>query len=192
MPHRSRHCSAAADEHRVRPRQVPQRGRGGALDDRQVGHAEVGGVAGDPADARGVALDGDGAVGRVGQHPLDADRAGAGADIPQQLAATGRQGRERDGADVLLGQLAVMLEPGVGQARGQRDDAGAGRGGQFQRDEVQRVDVRRARTRRRWWCVRRSRGPPRASQTVMRGVAEAVADQKIGQLAGGVSRPRTG
>ena len=46
-----------------------------------------------------------------------ADRAGAGADVPQQLAPARREGRQRDGADLALGDLAVMLEQRVRQAR---------------------------------------------------------------------------
>ena len=42
--------------------------------------------------------------------------------------AARREGGEGDGADLLLGDLAVMLEQGVGQAGGEREDAGAGGG----------------------------------------------------------------
>ena len=59
---------------------------------------------------------GDGAHGRIGQHPLDRDRAGAGADVPQQFAAPRRERRQRHRAHLALGDLAVMLEQIVGEA----------------------------------------------------------------------------
>ena len=60
-------------------------------------------------------LDRDRAAGGVRPHPLDADRARAGADVPQQLAGQRREPGERDRADVALGQLAVVLVGVVGQ-----------------------------------------------------------------------------
>ena len=51
------------------------------------------------------------------QHPLDADRAGAGADVPQHFARPRRQGGERQRADLRLGELAVALEKAVVEAR---------------------------------------------------------------------------
>ena len=112
-----------------------------AFDDRQIGHTERRCVAGDSCCAGRVALDGDRAVRRMGQHPFNAHGAGSGTDIPKQFALPRRQRRKCHGADVLLGQLTVMLEPCVGQSRGQRNDARPWRRCQFDRDEVQRVDV---------------------------------------------------
>ena len=105
---RRRPRPAAASPRAPRAR-CPRRSRGR--------HAERRGVAADARGALGARLDGDGAQRRIGQHPFDRDRAGAGADVPQQLAAPRRQRRQRDGADLALGDLAVVLEQRVGQAR---------------------------------------------------------------------------
>ena len=56
---------AAADEDRVRSRQVGQGVRRGAVDDPQPGHAELGGVGGDPLGPVMVPLDGDGPAARM-------------------------------------------------------------------------------------------------------------------------------
>ena len=106
-----------------------------------MGHAEALGVAGDAGGALGLGLDGDGAVGRVTQQPLDADRAAAGADVPQHFAAPWGEGRQRDGAHLAAGELAVMLEQRIRQAAGQGDDRGVRGGAQVEGDEVQRMDV---------------------------------------------------
>ncbi len=58
---------------------------------------------------------------RPRRHHSIADRARAGADIPQQFAGARRQRRQRHRADLALGELAVMLEQGVGQPGGERD-----------------------------------------------------------------------
>ena len=57
-----------------------------ALDECEIRHAERQRVAGDAGGAVGARLDGDGAVGGMAQHPFDADRARARADVPQELA----------------------------------------------------------------------------------------------------------
>ena len=85
-----------------------------AFDDGQPWHAEHGRIAPDARGALGIALDGDGAQRWIGEHPLDRDRAGAGADVPQQFAAARRQRRQGERADLALGDLAVMLEQLVG------------------------------------------------------------------------------
>src|SRR3546814_8348109 len=61
-------------------------------------------------------LDGDGTVQRSGPHPLDRDRAAAGADVPEQLAGMRGQRRQGDRPDLALGELAVVPEDVVGQA----------------------------------------------------------------------------
>ena len=48
--------------------------------------------------------------------PLDGDAPGTGADVPEQLAVQRRQCRQGHGADLRLGQLAVMLVGLVRQA----------------------------------------------------------------------------
>ena len=55
-------------------------------------------------------LDADGAIGRMGEQPFDADGACARADIPQQFAAAWRQRRQADRANLAFGQLPVMSE----------------------------------------------------------------------------------
>src|SRR6185436_16794051 len=55
--------------------------------------------------------------GPAAQRPLDRDRTRAGADVPQPLAGTCRQGGKRECADRPLGDLAVMDEEIVCQAR---------------------------------------------------------------------------
>ena len=80
-------------------------------------------VARDPGGAVGARLDRDRAIGRVGDEPFDRDRPRAGPDVPQQFAAPRREGGERDRADVALGDLPVVLEPFIGQARRARQDA---------------------------------------------------------------------
>ncbi len=97
-------------------RETGERRRRFALDDVERRHAEGGGVAADAVGAVGARLDRDGAQRRIGEHPFDRDRAGAGADVPQQLAAARRQRRQRDRTDLALGDLAVMLEQGIGDA----------------------------------------------------------------------------
>ena len=52
-----------------------------------------------------------------GAHPLDGDRAAAGADIPQALTRQRRERPQRYRAHLALGELAVMAEGVVGQAR---------------------------------------------------------------------------
>ena len=112
-----------------------------AVTTRERRDAEAQRVAGDARRAVVAGLDGDRAVGRVGEHPFDRDRAGARADVPQQLAAPRRERRERDRADVALGDLAVMLEPVVRQARRARQDARVAVGDDLERDRVERGDV---------------------------------------------------
>ena len=70
-----------------------------------------------------------------------ADRAGAGADVPEQLAAAWRERRQRDGADLALGELAVVLEEAVRQAGDERDDACARSGLDVDGDGVEGVDA---------------------------------------------------
>ena len=131
----------AADEDRVGRVEPGERFGRAAFDDDEAGHAEGRGV---PRDARGalrVGLDGDGAERAVGEHPFDPDRAGAGADVPEQFAAARRERRQGHGADFALGELAVMLEQAVRQARRQRDDACVRPGNDIERDGVEGIDA---------------------------------------------------
>lgn len=84
-----------------------------------------------------VGFDGDRPATGVRAHPFDADGAATGADVPEQLAGAGRQVRQGHGADVALGQLAVVAIGFVGQARGQRQAHGAGAGAAFHRHQVE-------------------------------------------------------
>ena len=90
----ARRARAAADEDRVRRGQVRERLRRFAGDDREAGNAEAQRVAGDPRRPVVAGLDGDRAVGGVGEHPFDRDRARARADVPQEFRrAAARAGR---------------------------------------------------------------------------------------------------
>ncbi len=53
--------------------------------------------------------------------------------------ATRGEGRQRQGANVLLGHLPVMLEQRIGETRGQRHDFGAGQGDDGDGADVERV-----------------------------------------------------
>ena len=112
-----------------------------AGDDGKRGHAEAQRIAGDARRALVAGFDRDRAIGRVGQHPFDGDRARAGPDVPQKLAAPRRERRERDCANVALGDLAVVLERVVRQAGSARQHARVAVGGDFERDGVERGDV---------------------------------------------------
>ncbi|MNP40196.1 hypothetical protein D3C76_1338160 [compost metagenome] len=81
----------------------------------QAGNAEGIAVVFDQRLSAFIGLDGQCATTGVGAHPFDADRAAAGADVPQQFAGDRRQARKGDGTHIALGQLAVVLEGGVGQ-----------------------------------------------------------------------------
>src|SRR4029453_8846485 len=87
-------------------------------------------------------FDGHGMHGWMGQHPLDGDRARARADIPQQLPAQWRERGQRNGADLALGDLAVMLVERIVKPRAVGDNASIWRGLDIDGDRVQRGDVR--------------------------------------------------
>ena len=91
-------------------------------------HAERGGVAGDDRGARRVALDGDGAArsspARSHSIAIEPQPAPMSHNVSPGSGASARQGR---GADLALGQLAVMLEGVVGQPGEPRQRARAGR-----------------------------------------------------------------
>ena len=118
------------------------------------------------------------------------DRAGAGADVPQQFAAARRQRRQRQRADLALGDLAVMLEQVVGQARRQRQDARASAPPRPRSPDVERIDVVEMRSVGAGRCACVSRGPPSASSTVESRRAEA-ARQAARRPPPGRSRPRS-
>ena len=83
--------------------------------DAQCRDAERSGVARDHRGARRIALDRDGRAALAGAQPFDRDRAATRADIPQGLARQRGERGEGRGADLALGQLAVMLEDVVGK-----------------------------------------------------------------------------
>ena len=76
----------------------------------------------------------------VSQHPLDRHRAGARADVPEQLAAARRKRRQRQRADLALGDLAVVLEQRVGRPGASGRIARARRGLDLEGDDIERVD----------------------------------------------------
>ena len=65
-----------------------------ALDDAKAGGSEAFGVALDETDTARAPLDGDCAGAARGPHPLDADRAATGPDVPEELAGTRGEGGE--------------------------------------------------------------------------------------------------
>ena len=132
---------AAADEDGVRPGQILKHMGRFARDHGKRWDAEAQRVAGDARRAVVAGFDRDRAVGGIGEHPFDRDRAGARADVPQEFAAPGRERRERDRADVALGDLAVVLERLVRQAGRARQDASVAVGDDLERDGVERGDV---------------------------------------------------
>ena len=103
----------------------------------QPGHAERCGVACDGCGALRVLLDGDRGAARDRAQPLDRDRPAPGADVPQCLAGQRGKARQGDGADLPLGQLAVMLEGIVRQPGQARQRAGAGGHFAFEGDRVE-------------------------------------------------------
>ena len=90
----ARIAGAAADEDRVRRRQPGKRGRRHAFDDLEAGHAEArrrcGGCA--PARSARASIATARSDGSASIHSI-ADRARAGADVPEQLAAARRERR---------------------------------------------------------------------------------------------------
>src|SRR6185312_9121073 len=108
----------AADEDCVRPRQVDERGRRRTGDDLQPGDTKRARVASDPVATLGTRFDGDRPAGWVHAHPLDSDAPGARADVPEQLARHGPERGQSNGANLVLGDLPVLLEGAVRQARG--------------------------------------------------------------------------
>ena len=60
------------------------------MNDSEAGNPEGRGVARDAGRAIGAFFDGNCRIGGIAQHPLDADRAGACANVPQKLAAPRR------------------------------------------------------------------------------------------------------
>src|SRR5512132_2921250 len=123
---------AAAQENRLGPRfEARQRIRRLAADDSDLRDTQRRGVAGDDGATAGVALDGNGArlaasagaIAANGAQPLDRDRAGTGAHIPQYLARQRSQRGDGHGANLALGELAVVLEQLVRQAGYRRYEA---------------------------------------------------------------------
>ncbi|MNY10423.1 hypothetical protein D3C86_1433990 [compost metagenome] len=78
----------------------------------------------------------------MGAHPFDADRATAGADVPQQFARDRGQAREGDGAYIAFGQLAVVLERRVRQTGQSRQAQRVRLGDALDGDQVQVGDHR--------------------------------------------------
>ena len=134
-------AGAATDKDGVRRRQADERvGRRG-LDNLQSRHAERGGVAADAGRAVFAPLYGDGAHRRIRQHPFDRDRAGARADVPEQFAVARRQRRHRQRPDFAFGDLAVVVEQGVGKSGGARQHACIRRGVHIDREDVEGIGV---------------------------------------------------
>ena len=152
-------------------------------------HAEGRGVAADAGRALGAALDGDRA------HRPDRRAsircAIEPAPAPMSHSSSPRRGasaRQRHGAHLALGDLAVVLEQIVGQARRARQErARRPSAATSMRDRVERVDIGRCRMPPRVALRMRSRGPPIASSTVSRERAEAASRPGARRAAAGAS-----
>ena len=71
-----------------------------------------------------LALHPDGSAGRISATPLDTDRPGAGAEVPQQLARHGSQRCQSDGPHRMFGDEAVMSEVRLVEARRASEEGG--------------------------------------------------------------------
>ncbi|MNJ26705.1 hypothetical protein D3C77_211950 [compost metagenome] len=109
-------CYTTTNEDSVGALKAMQGLRGAAADQLQAGHAEGIAVVFDQLLAARIGLNGQRSTAGVSAHPLDANRAAAGTDIPEQFAWSRRQAGEGDGPNVALGQLAIVLEGRVRQA----------------------------------------------------------------------------
>ena len=89
-------------------------------------NAERFGIPADPLDPIQVVLHGYRPAAGVGAHPLDRDRSGACADVPQQLTRPRHQASQRRGAKITLGQLPVMIKNLVRQSWRERGRTGLG------------------------------------------------------------------
>ena len=114
---------AATDEDGVGRRQIGE--RLGALPSRmsRPGTPSAAALRGGHARGARLALERDRRDAAGGAHPFDADRAAAGADIPRAAPRMRHELGERERAHLALGQLAVMLEGVVRQARARKPDA---------------------------------------------------------------------
>ena len=140
-----RRREAAAREDRVgRAVEVRERFGGRAAHDVEGGRAEAFGVALDEAGAPGAPLDRDRARAPRGPHPLDADRAAPGPDVPEEVSGAGGEGGERRRPEHALGELPVVLERVVREARHARQEGRIrGRGARaFDGDGVEVPHVR--------------------------------------------------
>ncbi len=132
----------------------------------------------------GVALDGDRAVRRMRPASIRCRRSRSRRRYPTAV----RRCRGASAARVTARMSCLVSWPSCSnQSSGRPGVSGMMRGAGAPRSVPARPGsagrCRRGRMRPRSCVVRRSRGPPIASQTVMLRVAEPVADQKLRQLA---------
>ena len=78
----------------------------------------------------------------MGEQPFDGNRSATKADVPEQLPRRRGEGRQRDGADFTLGELAVMRKHCVGQAAREGDRTRFGARDNINSDDIQRIDGR--------------------------------------------------
>ena len=98
------------------------------------GHTQRPCITPDSFSTNGVSFYRNGPAQGVSAHPLDAHRTRAGADVPQQLTRHRQQPGQSGGAQIPLGELAVMFEGFIGQAGRPPGDQ---RSVQLQRDNIQ-------------------------------------------------------
>ena len=175
--------SAAADEDRVRARAArpapPARGRATI---RRPGTPSAAALRRDRLDPARRATRRDRPAGGMAAHPLDADAARAGADVPEQRARHRPEHGQRHRPDLTLGELAVALVRVVRQP-GTTGDRGPVRRTRSP-STVERVAGRHARHDSAGAGDDPLAGPPSCSSTVT--VAGAVAG--VGQQRGHLGR----
>ncbi len=111
------------------------------MDHLQIGDPECGGVARNARGTLGSPFDRNGAQRHIRQQPFDCDRATSGSDVPKVLITSGRQCGKRQRADLVFGDLPVMLEEIVRKPRCPVQNARARGSFDFNCECVEGVDV---------------------------------------------------
>ena len=132
---------ASSDEHGVRRREPRHRLRRMSDHHLQAGCSKRKRVAHGARRPILPLLDAYGFERRMAQQPFDGDGASAKADVPEQLALTRRERRQRDSPNIALRQLAVAFEKVVIKSGRQADHSALRTGGDFYAHEVERADA---------------------------------------------------
>ncbi len=184
---------AAADEDRVGRRQAGERGGRGALDDLEARARRTprrcGGCARRGRRAprwRCARSDGSASIHSIAIEPEPAPMSHSSSPRAR------RERRQRHGADLALGDLAVMLEQIVGEAgRAAASTRASRRGFNLDRHDVERVDVVEVEAVGASSLRMRSRGPPSASSTVSRDAPKPRLGEQRARAPPARRRPRS-